>query len=380
MNFSLSEDLQLMQRTIRDFAEQEIVPIAPELDRTHVYPFDTLKKMGELGLFGVMTPENYGGTGLGTLAFSVFLEEIAAADAAHATIMSVTSGLPQKLLLDYGTEEQKKSYVPKLATGEWIGAFCLSETHCGSDAAAMTTKAEKVPEGYKLNGTKAWVTSGSKAQLYLVLTKTDVNAGAAGVSCFVIEKGTEGMSFGKPEEKLGQHASTTTTITFEDCIIPETALVGQEGKGFSMAMASLDAGRIGIATVAIGISRAALEAATAYADERQAFGKSIRNFQGVGFKLADMATRIEASRLLTYKAAALYDEGKNVTKEASMAKLFASETSAFVTHQALQIFGGYGYVKDYPVERYFRDARITEIYEGTSEVQRLVISRELYKS
>lgn len=379
MDFSLSEELLEMQRVVREFAEAEIKPIASDLDRNPRFPWKTLRKMGELGLMGMTTPEAYGGSGLDTLSYVVLLEEISAADASHGTIMSVTNGLPQHMLLTYGTEEQKQKYLPKLATGEWIGSFCLSEPHCGSDAVAMKTKAEKVEGGYKLNGTKAWVTSGSEAQVYLVMAKTDLNAGARGVSCFILEKGTKGMHFGKPEEKLGQHAATTTSIMFDDCFIPDSSRLGSEGQGFVYAMSSLDGGRIGIAAQAVGIARAAFEAAMDYAAERHAFGQAIREFQGVSFKLADMSVNLEAARLLTYKSAWLKDRGYRVTQEASTAKLFASEAANKITHAAIQVFGGYGYSKDYPVERYFRDARVTEIYEGSSEIQRVVISRQIYR-
>lgn len=379
MEFALSDDLLMMQRTVRDFAQAEIAPIAAELDRTPRFPWPTLRKMGELGLLGMTTPECYGGSGLGTLDYVVMLEEVSAADASHGTIMSVTSGLPQTMLVQHGTEAQRARYLPKLASGEWIGAFCLSEPHAGSDAAALTTRARKVEGGYELSGTKAWITSGGEAQVYLVMAKTDPSAGPRGVSCFVVEKGAPGMHFGKPEEKLGQHAATTTSVIFEDCFVPEEALVGPEGQGLVIALESLDGGRIGIAAQAVGIARAALEAALAYAGERRAFGKPIREHQGVAFKLADMATRLDAARLLTQRAAWLKDHGYRVTQEASMAKLFASETASFVTHEALQVLGGYGYSKDYPVERYFRDARVTEIYEGTSEIQRIVIARQLYR-
>ena len=380
MNFVLPDDLQFMQGHVRDFAQREVATVAAELDRHPVFPWKTLHKMGELGLLGIMTPEAYGGAGLDTLSFVVLLEEISAADAAHGTIMSVTNGLPQGMILAYGSDAQKEKYLPKLASGEYIGAFCLSEPHCGSDAVAMKTKATKTDGGYTLSGTKAWTTSGGEAQVYLVMAKTEPGAGARGVSCFIVEKGAQGMFFGKPEEKLGQHAAITTTVSFDDCFVPDCQLLGKEGQGFVYAMASLDGGRIGIAAQAVGIARAALEAALDYADERRAFGQPIRDFQGISFKLADMATQLEAARLLTYRAAWLKDKGYRVTQDASMAKLFASEAASEITHAALQVFGGYGYSKDYPVERYFRDARVTEIYEGTSEIQRTVIARQLYRN
>ncbi|MEZ4606375.1 MAG: acyl-CoA dehydrogenase family protein [Deinococcales bacterium] len=379
MDFSLSDHLLSMRQMVRDFAQSEIAPIAAELDKNPRFPRESLKKMAALGLLGVMTPEAYGGAGLDHLSYAVLVEEIAAADAAHATLMSVTNGFPQQLLLAYGSEAQKDRYLRPLAKGDYIGGFCLSEPHCGSDAVAMTTKALKTEGGYILQGQKAWITAGGEAEVYLVLAKTKPEAGARGVSCFIVEKSNPGISFGKPEEKLGQHASVTTTVSFEDCFVPDEALIGQEGQGFVMAMGLLDGGRIGIAALAVGVARAAFEAARNYANERQAFGQSLRHFQGISFKLADMATRLEAARLLTHKAAWLKDKGRQVSQEASMAKLFASEMSSFVTHQALQIFGGYGYTKDYPVEKYFRDARVTEIYEGTSEIQRMVISRQLYQ-
>jgi alkylation response protein AidB-like acyl-CoA dehydrogenase len=376
MDFALPEDLLLMQRTVREFAQREIAPVAAELDRAPRYPWPTLKKMAGLGLLGVMTPEVYGGTGLDTLAYAVLLEEISAADASHGTIMSVTNGLPQSMLLAYGSEEQRERYLPKLASGEWIGAFCLSEAHCGSDAAAMKTRAVKVAGGYELSGEKAWITSGGEAQLYLVMAKT---GSARGVSSFIVEKGTPGLNFGKPERKLGQHAAVTTTVSFEDCFVPEEARIGPEGRGLVIALGALDGGRIGIAAQAVGIARAAFEAARTYADEREAFGKPIREFQGIGFKLADLVTQLEAARLLTHKAAWRKDQGQRVTQEAAMAKLFASEAAARITHDAIQVFGGYGYSQEYPLERYFRDARVTEIYEGTSEIQRMVIGRQLYR-
>jgi len=379
VNFALPEDLIAMQRAVRDFARNEIAPLAAELDRAPRFPWETLRKMGELGLLGVLTDEAYGGAGLDHLAYVVLLEEIAAADAAHATIMSVTNGLPQRMLGDHGTEEQRRRYLPRLATGEWIGAFCLSEPQAGSDAAALTTRAVRADGGYVLNGTKAWITSGGEAQLYLVMAKTDPSAGPRGVSCFLVEKDTPGVHFGAPEEKLGQHAAITTTVTFEDCFVPEDARLGPEGQGFVIAMSGLDGGRIGIAALAVGVARAAFETARDYAAERTAFGKPIHEFQAIGFKLADMITQIDAARLLTHRAAWLKDRGFRTTREAAMAKLTASEMSARVTHDAVQVLGGYGYTKDYPVERYFRDARVTEIYEGTSEIQRMVIHRQIFR-
>lgn len=377
MDFALPDELQMLQRAARTFAQREIAPIAAELDRHPRFPWPTLRKMGEMGMLGVMTPETHGGLGLGQLALTVLLEEVAAADASHAVIAAVTNGLPQALLLEHGSAAQKERWLGRLATGEWIGAFCLTEPHAGSDAAALRTRARPVDGGYVLDGTKAWITSGGEAQLYLVLAKTDPTAGARGVSAFLVEKGAAGMSFGAPEHKLGQHAATTTTVRFDEVFVPEDQRLGAEGQGFVMAMGTLDGGRIGIAALALGVARAALDAAVRYAAERTAFGQPIREFQGVSFQLADMATRLDAARLLTYRAAWLKDRGYRVTREASMAKLFASESAVAITDAAVQVFGGYGYSAEYPVERYFRDARVTTLYEGTSEIQRIVIERQL---
>ena len=379
MNFELPDELKDLRRHVRDFARERIAPVAAGLDAEPRFPRATLAEMGRLGLMGVSTPEAYGGSGLGTLAFTVAVEEISAADAAHGTLMAVTNGLPQKMLVAYGSEEQKRAYLPQLASGAWFGAFCLSETQAGSDAAAMRTRATAVPGGYRLHGTKAWVTGGGEADLYLVLAVGDPEAGARGISAFLVPRDTAGLSFGAPERKMGQHAAVTTTVTLDDVFVPEDHRLGDEGEGFVMAMASLDGGRIGIAAQSVCIGRAAFEAARDYADEREAFGRSIRAFQGVGFPLADMVTRLEAARLLTQKAAWAMDRGFRVTQEASMAKLFASETAGFVTDAALQVFGGAGYTRDHPVERYLRDARVTRIYEGTSEIQRMVITRQIYR-
>lgn len=309
MDLALSEELSAMQRHVRAFAQREIAPIAAELDRNPRFPWPTLRRMGELGLLGALTPERYGGSGLDTVDYVVLLEEIAAADASHATIMSVTNGLPQVMLLKHGSDEQKDRYLPRLARGEWIGAFCLTEPGSGSDAVAMTSRADKVEGGYRLNGTKAWITGGGEAQLYLVMVKTDPSAGARGVTAFLVERDAVGLSFGAPEHKLGQHASVTTTLTFDDCFVSEEGRLGPEGQGFVIAMSSLDGGRIGIAAQSVGIARAAYEAARAYAAERQAFGRHIHHFQAIGFALADMDTQIEAARMLTLRAAWLKDQG-----------------------------------------------------------------------
>lgn len=368
-----------MQRSVRAFARERIAPIAAEGDRGAHFPWDTLRAMGELGLLGIVTPERYGGSGLGMLALAVLVEEISAADASHGTIMAVTNGLPQKLLVAHGTEVQRQRWLPSLASGEVIGAFCLSEPHCGSDALAMTTRARRVTGGWRLDGTKAWVTGGGEAQLYLVLAKTDPAAGARGVSAFLVPGDADGVLPGRPERKLGQHAAVTTTLTFDGCVVPEEALLGAEGEGFVLAMASLDGGRVAIAAQAVGIGRAAFEAAWDYADEREAFGRRIREFQGVSFPLADMATRLDAARLLTHRAARGLDRGERATREAAMAKLAAGRAASYASDHALQILGAYGYTQDHPVERYFRDARVTRIYEGTDEIQRVVIARQIHR-
>lgn len=379
MTFELPDGLKDLRRHVRAFARDVIAPIAADLDANPRFPTDTLAEMAEMGLLGVTTPERYGGVGLGTLAYAVLLEEISAADASHGTLMAVTNGLPQKMLVTYGSDEQKAAWLPRLASGAIFGAFCLSEVHAGSDAAALRTRAVRQADGYRLDGTKAWVTGGGHAGLYLVLAVTDPEAGARGVSAFLVPGDADGLTFGAPERKMGQHASITTTVVLEGVVVPASQRLGREGDGFVMAMASLDAGRIGIAAQALGIARAAFEAARAYADEREAFGRRIREFQGVAFPLADMATRIEAARLLVWKAAWAAERGLRVTKEASMAKLYASETASYVADAALQVLGGAGYTRDHPVERYLRDARVTRIYEGTSEIQRTVIARQLYR-
>lgn len=379
MNFELPVELQDLQRHVRAFARERIAPAAAALDREGRFPRETLREMGELGLLGVLTPERYGGAGLGALAFVVLLEEVSAADASHGTIMAVTNGLPQRMLVRYGSEAQRERWLPPLARGEGVAAFCLSEPQSGSDALAMRSRAERVPGGYRLWGTKAWVTSGGEALSYLVMAKTDPSAGARGVSCFLVDGDSDGLHVGPPERKLGQHAAVTTSLTLDDCFVPEDGRLGAEGEGFVLAMSSLDSGRVGIAAQAVGIARAAFDAARDYADERQAFGRKIREFQGVSFPLAEMATRIEAARLLTLRAAWRADQGLRITRDAAMAKLAASRAATFATDRALQVLGGYGYTQDYPVERYFRDARVTEIYEGTSEIQRVVIARQLYR-
>ncbi|HKI54332.1 MAG TPA: acyl-CoA dehydrogenase [Anaerolineales bacterium] len=377
--YPLSDEHKMIRDAARDFAQNEIVPIAAEFDESGEFPMGTIRKMGEMGFMGIEVPEEYGGAGMDTLAYVLALEEICKADASHGVIMSVNNSLYCHGILKFGTEEQKKKYVTPIATGKAIGAYSLTEPQSGSDAGTMRSRAALDGDHYILNGRKSWVTSGPVADYFVVFMMTDLEKKQKGVSAFLVEANAPGLTRGKKEPKLGIRASATSELIFEDCRIPKANLLGKEGEGFKIAMTVLDAGRIGIGTQALGIAEAAYEAAKQYAVEREAFGKPIGTFQGTGFKIADMKTRIEASRLLIYNAAMAKIKSKETSGryslEASMAKLFASETAMYVTHQAVQIHGGMGYSKELPVERYFRDAKITEIYEGTSEIQRLVISR-----
>jgi len=377
--FLFTEEHQMIVQTTRDFAQKEIAPIAAEFDETGEFPVETIKKMGALGLMGIEVPEEYGGAGMDTLSYVLALEEICKVDAAHGTIMSVNNSLFCYGLLKFGSEEQKQKFVYPVASGQAIGAYSLTEPMSGSDAGSMRSHAVRDGDEYIINGRKSWVTSGPVADYIVMFTMTQPDKRHNGITAFVVETDRPGFIRGKKEPKLGIRASATSEIVFEDCRIPLTNRIGEEGEGFKIAMTVLDAGRIGIAAQALGISEAAYEASLNYARERDAFGKKIGEFQGIGFKLADMKTRIEASRLLVYQAAMVKERskqtGERFTLEASMAKLFASETSAFVTHAAVQIHAGIGYSKELPIERYFRDAKITEIYEGTSEIQRLVIAR-----
>jgi alkylation response protein AidB-like acyl-CoA dehydrogenase len=377
--YSLSEEHKMIRDAARDFAQNEIAPIAAQFDESGEFPAATIKKMGGMGFMGVEIPEEYGGAGMDTLAYVLALEEICKVDASHGVIMSVNNSLYCHGIMKFGTEAQKRKFVTPVASGQAIGAYSLTEPQSGSDAGAMRSLATRDGDAYVLNGRKSWVTSGPVADYYVVFMMTNPERKQNGVSAFVVPADTPGLTRGKKEPKLGIRASATSELIFENCRVPVENLLGEEGKGFKIAMTVLDAGRIGIATQALGIAEAAYEAARKYAVEREAFGKPIGAFQGTGFKIADMKTRIEASRLLIYNAALAKEKSKKDKRryslEASMAKLFASETAMWVTHQAVQIHGGMGYSKELPVERYFRDAKITEIYEGTSEIQRLVISR-----
>ncbi|GAA4010356.1 acyl-CoA dehydrogenase [Deinococcus rubellus] len=376
--FQPDDDQRLIIEHVRAYCREQIAPLAAQYDRSGEFPWPQLRGLAELGLLGATVPEEWGGSGLDSLTYALCLEEISAADASVAVIVSVQNGLPTQMLLNFGTEAQKQQYLRPLATGQAIGAFCLTESGAGSDAAALKLRAEPEGDGWTLNGSKAWITSMGQAQTYLVMARTG-GAGASGVSCFVIDKDAPGLSFGKPEEKLGLHASHSGTVQFDGVKVDRNQLVGAEGMGLKIALGSLDAGRIGIAMQAIGIARAAFEHAADYAVEREQFGKKISEFEGVSFKIAEMAARIEAARLVALKAAWLKDQGLPFGKEASMAKLLASDTAVDVTRDAIQVFGGNGYSRDYPVERLYRDAKVTEIYEGTTEIQKLVISRAVFR-
>ncbi|NTX99419.1 acyl-CoA dehydrogenase [Deinococcus sp. JMULE3] len=377
MSFALSSDQRLIVEHVRDYARAEIAPLAAQFDRSGDYPREQLRGLADLGLMGATVPEAWGGAGLDSVTYALCLEEVAAADASVAVIVSVQNGLPEQMILRYGSDAQRDRYLRPLAAGQHIGAFCLTESGAGSDAASLRLQATRDGDDWVLNGTKAWITSGGQADTYLVMARTG-SQGARGVSCFIVENGTPGLSFGKPEEKLGLHASHTTTVTFDGVRVPQANMVGEEGQGLIIALSSLDAGRIGIAMQALGIARAAMEHATRYAAEREQFGKPLREFEGVSFKIARMAARIESARLVALKAAWLKDQGRPYGKEASIAKLLASEAAVDVTRDAIQIFGGNGYSREYPVERLYRDAKVTEIYEGTSEIQQLVISRAVF--
>lgn len=378
--FSLTDEHKMIRDAARDFAQSEIAPIAAELDESGEFPQKTVKKMGALGFMGIEVPEQYGGAGLDTLAYVLALEEICRADAAHGVIMSVNNSLYCHGILKFGTEEQKKKFITPVASGKAVGAYSLTEPTSGSDAANMKSRATRDGDSYVLNGRKSWVTSGPVAEYVVVFMMTNPEKKQKGVSAFLVEANTPGLVRGKKEPKLGIRASATSELIFDNVRVPAENLLGQEGEGFKIAMTVLDVGRIGIAAQALGIAEAAYEAARQYAGQREAFGQPIGAFQGTGFKIADMKTRIEAARLLLYNAALKKERsktsGERFSQEAAMAKLFASETAMYVTHAALQIHGGMGYSKELPVERYFRDAKITEIYEGTSEIQRLVISRQ----
>lgn len=369
----------MLQQMAHDFAQKELAPKSAELDESEKFPADAVKKMAELGLMGITIPVEWGGAGMDNLAYVLALEEISAACASTAVTMSVNDSLYCAPIVNFGTDAQKEKYVKPFASGQKLGAYALSEPGTGSDAANQRTVAVKKGNKYILNGTKNFITNGPDADAMMVFAMTDKEKRHKGISAFIVEKGFSGYSVGKKEHKLGIRASSTSSIVLDNCEVPEENIIGKEGGGFSIAMWTLDGGRLGIATQALGISRAAFEVAVRYSTEREAFDKPICEFEGIQWKIADMAMRIDASRLLVHRAAWMKDKGMKYSKEAAMAKLFSSETANFVAKEAVQILGGYGYCKEYPVERYFRDAKITEIYEGTSEVQRIVIAKNVLK-
>jgi len=376
---ALTETQREIQLLARSYAQRELVPNAGERDRESRFDRAMVHQMAELGFFGMLTPEAYDGLGLDAGSYLLALEEIAVGDSSAAVLLSVHNSLPTSMILNYGTNAQRERWLKPMARGEMLGAFALSEPEAGSDAASLRTQAVRDGDDWILTGTKAWVSHGNEAGVILCMARTDTSdarRGSKGISTFILSPDLPGFHLAKKENKMGLRASPTLQINLDGCRVPGDRLLGEVGKGFTYALDSLDNGRLGIAAQAVGISRAALEAAAKYATERKQFDKHIADFQAIQFKLADMATRITAARVLLHTAAAAKERGERITRYSSMAKLFATETAMWVTTQAIQIFGGYGYVTDYPVERFFRDAKVTEIYEGTSEIQRIVIARE----
>jgi len=379
MSIKLTDEQLMIQTMVRDFSREVIAPTAAERDKTKEFPGDNLKQLGELGFMGMMVPPEYNGSGADTISYVLALSEVAYSCASTAVVMSVHNSIVCESILRYGTEDQKQRFLKPLATGEIIGAFALTEPNAGSDPVRQTTKAVRDGDSYILNGTKRFITTGKNAGVVIVTAKTDETKRHKGISAFLVKKGTPGFTAGPLEDKMGLRASDTVDLIFEDCRVPAEDMLGEEGDGFKIAMTGLDGGRIGISAQSVGVAQAALDAAVQYAKEREQFGQSISRFQGLRWMVADMATNIEAARQLMLSASAMKDRGENYTAQASMAKLFSSEMVNRVTATALQIHGGYGYIKEYPVERYYRDARVFTIYEGTSEIQRIVISNHVFK-
>lgn len=379
MDFSYTEDQILLKQTARSFAEKEILPSVSHRDIESEFPFEIIRKMGDLGFMGMMVPVEWGGAGLDTLSYAITVEEISRVDASVAVIMSVVNSLVCYILNEYGTEAQKQKYLIPLAQGKIIGAFSLSEPEAGSDATNQNTLARKVDGGWVIEGTKNWVTNGTVADFYIVFVQTNKLLAHRGISAFIVDKNSNGLKVGRKEDKMGIRSSDTCSLFFNECFVPDENLIWEEGKGFKLAMNSLNGGRIGIAAQAVGIAQAAFEAAVKYSKERKAFGKYLSEHQAIQFKLAEMATNIEAARLLVHKSAYLKDAKEDYAKFSAMAKLYASRVAVECSDEAVQIFGGYGYVKEYPVEKYYRDAKITEIYEGTSEIQKIIIARNVIK-
>lgn len=379
MNFERTENHEMIAQMVRDFAEKEIRPHVMEWDESQFFPREVFKKMGALGLMGVLVPEEYGGSGLGYFEYISVIEEVAKVCGSVGLSVAAHNSLCTNHILEFGNEEQKKKYLPKLAGGEWIGAWGLTEANTGSDAMRMKCTAVKEGEYYVINGTKNWITHGISGEVAVVLIRTGELLDSNGITAFIIERGTPGFSGGKKENKLGMRASETAELIFDNCRVHESQVLGKVGEGFKQAMKILDGGRISIGALALGIAKGAFEAAVKYSKEREQFGQPISNFQAIAFKLADMKTEIDAAELLLYQAADLKNRKQKMTKESAMAKYFASEVSVRVSTEAVQIFGGYGYTKDFPVEKFYRDSKLCTIGEGTSEIQKLVISRELLK-
>ncbi len=379
MDFELTEGQKLLRDTLRDFAEREIAPVAARLDETDAHPAEELKKMAGLGLFGLTIPEKYGGGGQGLIELCLAVEELARASAAIDNFLRVSLSLGAAAITDYGTEVQKAKFLPPQASGEKLICFALTEADAGSDPSGLATTAKRQQDGYVLNGNKQFISLGATAGTVLVFATVDKSLRQKGITAFVMDKDTPGLSVGKPVAKMGMHGCETVELVFEDCFVPAEARLGEEGQGLRIALDALDVSRVTVGAETVGISRAAFEAALSYARERRQFGQAIADFQAIQWMLADMSTQIDAARLLTHRAAFLHDRGRPYIKEAAQAKVFASEACSFVTDKALQIHGGYGYTRDYPVERYFRDAKVTEIYEGTSEIMRLTIARSLLR-
>ncbi|HIV73583.1 MAG TPA: acyl-CoA dehydrogenase [Candidatus Pseudogracilibacillus intestinigallinarum] len=376
MNIQLTSEQQMMQKMVREFAEKEITPYITSMENGE-FPYDVIKKMGELGLLGIPIDGKYGGSNMDFMSYIIAIHEISKISAAVGVILSVHTSVGTNPIIYFGTEEQKEKYVPKLATGQYLGAFALTEPSAGSDAMNVKTSARKEGDAYVLNGSKVFITNGLEADTFIVFTRTGAEKSSKSLTAFIVERDTEGLIIGKSEKKMGLHGTSTVTLTFDQCRVNEANRLGNEGDGFKIAMANLNIGRIGIAAQALGIAEGALSHARTYAKERTQFGTPIAHHQGISFKLADMHTAVEATRLLVYRAASLIEAEIECAKEVSMAKLMAAQTARQVTIEAVQILGGYGYTKDYPVERYFRDAKVTEIYEGTNEIQKMVIAKRL---
>jgi len=379
VEFKLSDEHALTQKMFRDFAQKEIAPHAAQNDETGQFPLETIRKLGAQGCMGIPIPEEHGGEGADFLTYILCLEEVSRADASVGVILAVHTSVGTFPILYFGTEEQKKKYLPKLAAGEYLGAFALTESGAGSDASGLCTTARRDGDHYVLNGAKIFITNGGYADVYTVFATVDKSLGSRGITAFLVDKDTPGFKVGAKEKKMGLKSSATTELVFEDCRLAASQRLGQEGEGFKIAMSLLDGGRIGIGAQGLGIAQAAFDEALKYAQEREQFGQPIFNFQAIAFKLADMATKIEAARLLVYQAAFLKENGLPCGKQASMAKMFATDTAMCVTTEAVQVLGGYGYSREYPVERLMRDAKVTQIYEGTNQIQRVVIAKALGK-